>query len=52
MGIGASLSTTLAGYMSDRFGSTTAFLGLAVIATVALAAVWALMTETRPAENE
>ena len=52
MGIGASLSTTFAGYMSDRFGSTTAFLGLAAIAAVGLAAVWALMRETRPGENE
>jgi predicted MFS family arabinose efflux permease len=52
MGIGASLSTTLAGYMSDRFGSTTAFFGLAAIAAVGFAAVWALMMETRPAEND
>ena len=52
MGIGASLSPTLAGYVSDRFGSATAFFGLAAIAAVGLAAVWALMTETRPAENE
>jgi MFS family permease len=52
MGIGASLSPTLAGYLSDRFGSATAFFGLAAIAAVGLAAVWALMTETRPAENE
>ena len=48
MGIGASLSTTFAGYMSDRFASTIAFFGLAAIAVVGLAAVWALMTETRP----
>ena len=52
MGIGASLSTTFAGYMSDRFASTIAFFGLAAIAAVGLAAVWALMTETRPGEND
>ena len=52
MGIGASLSTTFAGYMSDRFGNTIAFFGLAAIAAVGLAAVWALMTETRPGEND
>ena len=52
MGIGASLSTTFAGYMSDRFGNTIAFFGLAAIAVVGLAAVWALMTETRPGEND
>jgi MFS family permease len=52
MGIGASLSTTFAGYTSDRFGSATAFIGLAAIAAVGLAAVWALLTETRPTEND
>ena len=48
-GIGASLSTTLAGYVSDHFGSAAAFLGLAGIAAVGLALVWALMPETRRA---
>jgi MFS family permease len=47
-GIGASLSTTLAGYASDHFGSGLAFLGLAAVAAVALAALWLLMPETRP----
>lgn len=47
-GIGASLSTTLAGYTSDHFGSEFAFLGLAAVAVVGLAAVWFLMPETRP----
>jgi predicted MFS family arabinose efflux permease len=45
-GIGASLSATLAGYISDRFGYAPAFTGLAAIALVGLAAVWALMPET------
>jgi len=49
MGIGASLSPTLAGYMSDTFGSKVAFLGLASIAVIGLATVWLLMPETRPA---
>jgi MFS family permease len=48
IGIGASISTTLAGYLSDHFGSGVAFLGLAAIATAALAAVWTLLPETRP----
>src|SRR5262245_18138324 len=48
VGIGASFSTTLAGYMTDRYGSATAFLGLASIALVALAIVAVLMPETRP----
>jgi MFS family permease len=48
-GIGASLSTTLAGYASDHFGSGLAFLGMAAVAAVGLAAVWFLLPETRPA---
>jgi predicted MFS family arabinose efflux permease len=48
MGIGASLSPTLAGYMSDTFSSKVAFLGLASIAVLGLATVWLLMPETRP----
>jgi MFS family permease len=48
MGVGASLSTTLAGYLSDNFGNAVAFSGLAAIAAAGLAAVWALMKETRP----
>ena len=47
-GIGASLSTTLAGYTSDHFGSELAFLGLASVAALGLAAVWFLLPETRP----
>jgi predicted MFS family arabinose efflux permease len=49
VGIGASLSATLAGYISDHFGSASAFLGLAAIALVGLALVWLLMPETRTA---
>ncbi len=48
MGVGASLSPTFAGYMSDTFGSPMAFLGLACIALIGLATVWLLMPETRP----
>jgi len=46
-GIGASLSTVLAGYVSDKFGSTIAFSGLAGVAAVGLALVWLAMPETR-----
>src|SRR5436305_3346731 len=35
-GIGASLSTVLAGYVSDKLGSSTAFLGLAGVAALGL----------------
>ena len=50
-GIGASLSATLAGYVSDRFGSPAAFASLAVIAFLGFALTWRLMPETRPAED-
>jgi MFS family permease len=48
MGIGASVSTTYAGYLSDHFGSPVAFLGLTVIAMLGFVAVWTTMPETRP----
>jgi MFS family permease len=48
MGVGASLSPTFAGYMSDTSGSASAFMGLAIIAVLGLAAVLLLMPETRP----
>ena len=46
-GIGASLSATLAGYVTDRFGSSAAFAGLAAIAFIGLITLWRLMPETR-----
>jgi MFS family permease len=46
-GIGASLSTVLAGYVSDRFGSAMAFTGLACIAAFGLTMIWLFMPETR-----
>lgn len=49
VGIGASISPTLAGYLSDRFGSPMAFAGLALIAAIGLAATWLIMPETRRA---
>jgi len=49
VGIGASISPTLAGYLTDAFGSSVAFAGLAMIAAVGFAGVWALMPETRKA---
>jgi MFS family permease len=50
MGIGASVSTTYAGYLSDHFGSPIAFLGLTAVATLGFVAVWTMMPETRPAK--
>lgn len=46
-GIGASLSTVLAGYVSDRFGSSIAFTGLAGVAATGLVLIWLVMPETR-----
>jgi MFS family permease len=48
MGVGASLSPTLAGYVTDRFGSAAAFSALAAIATAGLMLVALRMPETRP----
>ena len=48
MGIGASISPTLSGYLADYFDASIAFLGLAVIAAAGLAGVRLLMPETRP----
>jgi predicted MFS family arabinose efflux permease len=49
-GIGASLSATLAGYLTDRLGSAAAFGTLAAIALAGFTLVWFLMPETRPAK--
>ena len=49
MGIGASISPTVAGYLSDHYGSPYAFLGLASVAVAGLLTVVFLMPETRPA---
>ncbi|WP_291693750.1 MFS transporter [Bradyrhizobium sp.] len=46
-GIGASLSTVLAGYVSDKFGSSLAFLGLSGIAMLGFAVIALLMPDTR-----
>jgi MFS family permease len=52
MGLGAALSTTLAGYLTDHFGCGTTFFGLAALATAGLALVFILMPETRPEAEE
>ena len=52
MGIGASVSTVLAGYLIDHFGRGIAFFGLGGIALLGLALVWLAMPETRPEEEK
>ena len=47
-GIGASLSPSFAGFVSDSFGSNYAFFGLATIGLLGFAIVTLLMPETRP----
>jgi MFS family permease len=47
VGIGASLSTTVSGYIADDLGSPAVFLFLAGIATIGFFLVIALMPETR-----
>jgi MFS family permease len=51
VGIGASLSTVVAGYASDQFGHGVAFMALAAAALSGLLVVWTLMPETRLAEG-
>jgi MFS family permease len=52
VGIGASASTTLAGYLSDHFGSGIAFFGLAGIAAGGLALALTALPETRPTADQ
>ena len=47
VGIGASLSTTVAGYVADHLGSATTFLFLAGVAIAGIVLVIAFMPETR-----
>ncbi|MCJ2027472.1 MFS transporter [Methylobacterium sp. J-067] len=52
MGIGAALSTSLAGIMADRLGSHSAFLGLAFLGFAAFMLVALIMPETRRASGK
>jgi hypothetical protein len=51
-GIGASLSATLGGYVTDHFGSTPAFASLAAIGAVGFTVVGLTMPETRPTDDK
>ncbi|CAH2778431.1 MAG: Uncharacterized MFS-type transporter [Candidatus Burkholderia crenata] len=48
-GVGATLSTAIAGFVTDKFGVNTSFFGLAAAGTLAVALVWLAMPETRDA---
>ncbi|MFG5121427.1 MFS transporter [Methylorubrum sp. POS3] len=52
MGIGAALSTALAGFMADHLGSQSTFLGLAVVGAAGLVLVLVIMPETRGPPEE
>ncbi|HZQ53022.1 MAG TPA: MFS transporter [Bryobacteraceae bacterium] len=51
VGIGASLSTTVAGAIAQRAGYGVSFLALAAIALVAVCLLWLLVPETRHEQN-
>lgn len=48
--IGASISPTLAGAISDHAGSQAAFLTLSAIGAVGFLLTWGLFSETKPAQ--
>ena len=48
VGIGASISTTIAGKLADVYGSHAAFVAMTIVAAAGLAIAWLLMPETRP----
>jgi MFS family permease len=47
-GVGATLSTAAAGYLADRYGMSTAFMGLAALAGCGFLMLLAALKETRP----
>ncbi|MCG1054528.1 MFS transporter [Mycetohabitans sp. B5] len=49
-GIGATLSTALAGLVADHFGNDVSFIGLAAAGALAVLLVWLAMPETREAD--
>jgi len=51
MGLGAAFSSTISGYLSDRFGSPSAFMGMAFVAFVGFCLVALVMPETRDAKD-
>ncbi|WP_092004961.1 MFS transporter [Paraburkholderia lycopersici] len=51
-GIGATLSTALAGFIADHLGNTVSFLALASAGAAAVLMVWLAMPETRDALEE
>jgi MFS family permease len=48
-GVGAALSTTLSGYVTQRFGNAAGFSAITAVAIAAVAVCWAFMPETNDA---
>jgi MFS family permease len=48
IGLGAALSTTMAGVIADRLGMTAAFVSMALVALAAVGLLLAIMPETAP----
>ena len=48
IGIGATISTSLAGWTADHFGETAAFLAMALVAAIGAAVAATVLPETRP----
>lgn len=51
IGIGATISTSLAGWTADHFGEVAAFLAMAVVAAVGAVVAATVLPETRPTNN-
>ena len=49
-GLGATASTTAAGWVADQLGAPAAFFGMALVGLAALAMIWLMMPETRPSK--
>ena len=52
VGIGAAISTSLAGYAMDHFGGQFTFALLASVAACGLGFAWLMLPETRSTENQ
>jgi MFS family permease len=48
VGLGATFSTTVAGWIADKLGDPAAFVALALVGLAATLLVWLAMPETRP----
>jgi len=51
IGVGATASTSFAGWIADWFGTTAAFACLAAVGLAAVLLVWSAMPETKPATS-